>query len=298
MYRRTKHLFGKLLQRLYSLIITVKYRQSFKKINFSNKNHNKTAVIIHLFYLDNWPLFARKLANLKGHSFDIFITIPKQNTYFIKEIKKLYPNANIIVVPNHGRDVLPFIKVAKKLDEAGYESVLKFHSKKSTHREDGQEWLADMLNKLLPDSPIVMNDVYDKLKNKNTGVIGPEGVYYPLTINFPANGTHLTRIIKKLYGNQAAHEYLQVKRSEYGFFGGTMFWVRLNAVRGLLDFPVRSFEAEARQIDGTFSHALERLFTIVPEIDKKVNYEISDAGVVERSYRSTNIPDWSEDHLK
>lgn len=275
------------------------YKQIEKnQLKFMRSTNVTLAVVIHLFYVDNWPLFVRKLTNLNGYPFDMFITIPQQNIYFKKEILKAYPTANIIVVPNHGRDVLPFIKVAKKLYEAGYESVLKFHSKKSTHREDGQEWLDDMLNKLLPDRSRVMDDIYDKLQDKNTGILGPEGVYYPLTVNFPANGVHMTRIIKKLYDSRLAHKYLQLNRNQYGFFGGTMFWARLDAIKNLLVFPVRYFETEAGQIDGTLPHALERLFTVVPEIDMKTNYEINDKGVVKRPYMSTNIPDWSEDHLK
>ena len=265
---------------------------------FKRSDNTTLAVVIHLFYVDNWRLFVQKMTNLNKYQFDIFVTIPKENNYFKKEILNTYPKATIIVVPNRGRDVLPFIKIAEKLYKSGYESVLKFHSKKSTHREDGQEWLDDMLNKLLPDKPIVIDSIYKKLQDKNTGVLGPEGVYYPLTVNFPANGVHMTQIIKKLYNSNLAHDYLQLNRNQYGFFGGTMFWARLDAIKSLLDFPVRYFETEAGQIDGTFAHALERLFTVVPEINKKNNYEINDKGVVVRPYMSTNIPDWSEDHLK
>jgi len=275
------------------------YKKSLSEIEFvPNSKKLKLGVVIHLFYIESWNYFEKKLQALREVPFDLFITIPKQNVHFIDEIKKTYPNANIIVVPNRGRDVLPFIKVAKKLYEAGYEYILKFHSKKSTHRDDGQSWLEDMIEKLLPDDLSIIKSMHEKLQDKNTGIIGPKGVYYPLTVNFPANGAHMMYIIRKLYSNLEAQEYLQIKRSEYGFFGGTMFWARLDAIKDLLDFPVQYFEVETGQIDGTFAHALERLFAIVPEIDKKINYEVSDKGVIERPYKSTNIPQWSKDHLK
>jgi len=274
------------------------YKHIAKEWTFVRPKDTKLAVVIHLFYVDSWPLFLSKLANLGSFKFDIFITMPVSNAYFIKEIKKSYPKANVITVPNQGRDVLPFIQVAKELSESGYESVLKLHSKKSTHRDDGQEWLNDMLESLLPQSQDMIDDIINKLSNKETGVIGPEGVYYPLTVNFPANGKHMTKVIEKLYDNHLAYEYLQLKRADYGFFGGTMFWVRLDAIDNLLDFPVRCFETETGQVDGTFAHALERLFCVVVEIDKKNNYEITKKGVVNRPYRSINIPEWSDLYLK
>lgn len=275
------------------------YRDSLLKLG-SNRTiaRSKLAVIIHLYYVESWPYFVKKLHNLSHTTFDLVITIPKHNLYFTNEIKQHYPNASILVVPNHGRDVLPFIMVARKLYELGYKYILKFHSKKSTHRDDGQEWLEDMLDRLLPDNQVLINSIQNKLRKKNTGILGPEGVYYPLTINFPANGEHMTGIIKKLYSKKEAYQYLQTQRGEFGFFGGTMFWARLDAVKPLLSIPIYMFEKEAGQIDGTLAHALERLFTIIPEIDGKSNYEISKSYINTRPYASDNIPEWSKDHLK
>lgn len=276
------------------------YRDSISKLDDLSRNmaKSKLAVVIHLYYVESWKYFAKKLNNLNRITFDLVITIPKHNLYFVNEIKETYPNACILIVPNHGRDVLPFIMVARKLYGLGYEYVLKFHSKKSTHRDDGQEWLEDMLDKMLPGNQKLLNNIYNKLNDKTTGIIGPEGVYYPLTVNFPANGEHMTNIANKLYGKKETRRYLQTERSEYGFFGGTMFWARLDAIKMLLSVPIFMFEIEAGQIDGTFAHALERLLTVVPEVEGKLNYEISKDSVNIRPYASDNIPEWSKDHLK
>jgi lipopolysaccharide biosynthesis protein len=48
------------------------------------------------------------------------------------------------------------------------------------------------------------------------------------------------------------------------FISGSMFWARLPSLHPLLDASLSEydFETEAGQIDGTFAHAVERVFGI------------------------------------
>ncbi len=258
----------------------------------------KFAVVIHLYYVDNWPLFKHKLELLPDGAYDVFITIPEKNEYFGKEILQDFPDARIIKVPNRGRDVLPFIKVAQALQGLDYNTVLKFHSKKSTHRQDGQDWLESMLDQIIPEDPKALGRVLKAVGRQNFGVLGPADVYYPLTINFPANGKHMTKVMSEVFNRHTTELVLQQKRKEYGFFGGTMFWVNLDAIRPLLSYGVARFEAEAGQIDATFAHALERAFCVVPEVNGRDMYSSDGETVIKRPYESDNIPEWSEDHEK
>lgn len=255
------------------------------------------AVVVHVYYKENLPLFKRKLKNM-NRPYDLFITLPVDKVDYQDEIKNSFPEATVLIVPNRGRDVLPFIKTAQILNERGYVSVLKFHSKKSVHRNDGQDWLEGMLDCLLPDKKEVLTDIFNTLALPDTAMIGPGNVYYPLTINFPANGMHMTNIARRIYGRRKAYDYLQVHRKDFGFFGGTMFWVRLDAIESLFNSVSIDFELEAGQIDGTFAHALERMFCVVPEIEKRHIYEVLPNSLAERPYASSNIPSWSEDHDK
>lgn len=256
------------------------------------------AVVVHLFYSDNWPLFTRKIKLLPEGSYDLFITLPAHNEAFTDTIHQDFPDARIIKSPNRGRDVLPFIKVARVLQKLNYKVVLKFHSKKSTHRQDGQDWLESMLDQIIPDNQKVLQRILKTVAKDNFGVLGPADVYYPLTINFPANGEHMTRIITRLFDKDTAFNVLQKDRNKYGFFGGTMFWLNLEASDGLFDYSASQFEPEAGQIDATFAHALERMFCIVPEIRMRDIYESNGDQVRKRSYVSGRIPDWSKDHNK
>lgn len=278
------------------------YALSHKHLRESiSKNHESLAVVVHLFYVENWPLFSEKLQLLQhnGIAFDLFLTIPPENEPFMEEVAKLFPQRKYMVVPNRGRDILPFVKTVEILQESGYEYLLKFHSKKSTHWEGGQDWLTHTMNVLIPKKKELAAQLMATLQEKKTGIIGPAEYYFPLTINFPANGPHMTRVMTKLYDAEKAYEVLQVNRRSYGFFGGSMFWARLDAIQKLIaSSSIRHFETERGQIDATYAHALERLFCVVPEVDGKNIYELTEKTCKQRPSESKNIPEWSTDHDK
>jgi hypothetical protein len=72
------------------------------------------------------------------------------------------------VVPNRGRDVLPFLTVVGRIRELGqYEYLLKLHTKKSLHRKDGAKWLDELLSTLLPEDT---NLILERLNDEKTGV--------------------------------------------------------------------------------------------------------------------------------
>lgn len=275
------------------------YKESLNKTIITKDDSTEIAIIIHLYYTDSWPLFKKSLENLNGVKFDLFVTIPTSSISFQNTILKTFKNAYVFEVPNRGRDVLPFLAVGRAVEEAGYQYLLKIHSKKSLHRTDGSEWLEGMTSALLPADKTILKKLISTLSEDETGIIGPDAQYLPLSINFDANGVHMTNILTRLYGKATANSTLQENRSEYGFFAGTMFWARMDAIRPLFlaNFQSMDFEKEGGQIDGTFAHAVERVLSLMPEIEKKKMYEISKAGLKQITYRSDNIPDWSDVYI-
>jgi len=254
------------------------------------------AVVIHLFYFEHWKgVFQEKLDVLsKSAKFDLFITMPEANQKYIKIIKKDYPQANIFIVPNRGRDVLPFVMVLKELGKAEYKTVLKMHSKKSPHYTGGYDWLKSTVDNLVPKDKRALDDIIETTRSKQFGIAGPEEYYYPLEVNFHANGVSMAHIMKDAFNRKIARESLQLRRADYGYFGGTMFWASVDAIIGLAKYFQVDFEAEAGQIDGTFAHALERAFSLVPEVKKLNIYGIRDGKIKKIDYKTANFPDWFE----
>lgn len=264
------------------------------------KHGNKVdiACVIHLYYIESWEFLRDKLKQIKAFEYDLFISLPKHNIKFKEQILRDFPNAFVYETPNRGRDVLPFISIAEVLSMSGYSSVLKIHSKKSTHRTDGSDWFRDMVNSLIPKDTALQRNIINTLSHSNTGVIGPKNQYTSLTVNFEANGLHMTKIVSKVYSKNVAHQSLQVDRSQYGFFAGTMFWIKLDSVSPLLKLiNARKFETEAGQIDATYAHALERLLCVIPEIELKNIYELKDGSIELVEYNSGIVPDWSKVYI-
>ena len=258
----------------------------------------KIAVVVHLFYVENWPLFLRKLNLLPQDKFDLYVTMPDQNRYFVHTIKESFPSVRVVFSPNRGRDVLPFLKILKIILAERYAAILKFHSKKSTHWSGGQDWLETMLDEIIPEDKGTLTRIIKLAEEGDFGIIGPKSVYYPLSVNYPANSAHITKVLTDIYGDERASSVVSL-RSEYGFFGGTMFWIGTESLRKIARYDsAEFFEEESGQIDGTFAHAVERLLSIMPQIEGVPMYEVDGKRVSGRKSRTDNIPEWSEDHDK
>lgn len=266
--------------------------------NIQRSSSTKAAVILHLFYPDMWQTeFASKLSLLKRYNFDLYVTVPIGASVTITDtIHKDFPGAYIFEVPNRGRDVLPFLQVARQLKQAGYEYVLKLHSKKSPQRIDGQDWLRDMLHKLLPKNKEAIEAILKKLKQTSTGIIGPSGHYLALpvsTISQSVNRQNVYHVMSHAFSAEKAH-YIDHRWWDYGFFEGTMFWVRLSAIEPLLDIPIHSFEEEAGQTDGTLAHAVERALCLCPEVSGMKIFEVDTKNIRQIAYKTDVVPEWSD----
>jgi lipopolysaccharide biosynthesis protein len=269
--------------------------QKVKIIHVGKKaDSRRLAVVVHVFYPDMWPEFQQRLDSV-AVDYDLFITTTQGKENEVASQLSDAVSTTILTLPNKGRDILPFLSALKIVKASGYTKLLKLHTKKSPHRRDGGKWSVGMVESLLPEAAVV-NNVMQLLDDPLVGIIGPKGEYLQLSVNFEANGLHMSYIMRRLYGRKRTFEILQEKRLSYGFFAGSMFWARVDAFDELVEKKLHRsvyFEKESGQVDATFAHAVERVFSLMCEAEGKRMFEVSSGGVVEIRYETQNVPDWS-----
>ena len=266
------------------LIRNKKYQGVISSLNIKKSDDAKLAVIIHLYYPDRWTAIKKKLANINV-PFDLYVSVQaKDKNISLSKISKYHKMTNIVSFPNRGRDVLPFMLIVNKISDFNqYEYILKLHSKKSLHRKDGSEWLDSLLDQLIPAD---ISSILKTLKKADTGAIGPANHVVSLSKYMGANKDRIQTIIEPIAGLGLTKLMLNTP-SRYPFFGGTMFWCRIDFLLPLIKSGINpsDFNSETGQVDATTAHAIERIFgRILHRIGNKKMYVVKDAVV-------SNLPD-------
>lgn len=233
------------------------YRKLTQSFKFEKSSGTKLAVIVHLYYPDIWPFMKEKLSNINV-PFDVFVSVQnKDKDIALDRISKYHKATNIIALPNRGRDVLPFMSIVNKISKEGqYEYVLKIHGKKSLHRKDGSEWLDSLLTQLIPSD---VSGIIQTLEIEDTGVIGPSDHITSLSRYMGGNSVRIRDILESIVDKKTVKQILKTP-NKYPFFGGTMFWCRIDFLEPLLKSGITpaDFNSERGQVDATTAHAIER----------------------------------------
>ncbi|MDR6843201.1 glycoside hydrolase family 99-like domain-containing protein [Pseudoxanthomonas sacheonensis] len=187
----------------------------------------------------------------------------------------------LVITENRGRDILPFLRVAGKLLDEGTQIVLKLHTKRTTHRTDGGVWRRELVERLLGGTR--GREIFDAfLRQPDLGMVGAEGHIQLLAPYLGANSENLDYLSAKM-GVPVLDPDADL------FMPGSMFWIRLDALRPILDANLEEweFEQEAGQIDGTTAHALERMFCMSTRaVDLRVASAADLIGIAEPSSAS------------
>lgn len=229
----------------------------------------KIAVIVHVFYEKEWQYIAQKIQTaLPDTEYDLFITLPARSLSLEERIKENFAGVTIVHVPNRGRDILPFMHLMPRLRDLGYEYVLKLHTKRSTHRINGEAWFRELIDSLLPNTASV-EKIVKKLED-GTAIVGPRGHFVSLSTYLGSNQVALQNMLTQINGSEEAVAQIMQRLDEYGYFAGSMFWLNVQAIDQLIDlYPiVEDFESEKGQIDGTYAHAFERIISLIMQLNK------------------------------
>jgi lipopolysaccharide biosynthesis protein len=275
------------------------YERALRGFHPERSKEASGAVVVHVYYPAMWPVIRDRLELVPNGQCDLYVTTPKHNGEFTRQLASETPGARVLIAPNRGRDILPFLHVASALSRLGYEYVLKLHTKQSPHFDGGAVWFETLLTTLLPERADVRARLWDVLHQPSTAMVGPSDHYLALPVNYPANRHHILGILSEVAG-QAAATQVDLHQWDYGFFAGSMFWARFDAIRPLADryCSVRHFEAEDGQIDGTFAHALERVISLLPQLSGRALYAIDGQDLQRIGLGSGTVPQWSDLHQR
>lgn len=254
-------------------------RSNFTPWSIKSVKSAKIAVVVHLYYTDRWEYIKEKLSLLDPKVYDLFVSINEKDKDFKAQVTAFKETATVEVVPNRGRDILPFIHILPKLKESGYKAVLKLHSKKTLHRDNGKDWFEDLVDSLIPDEDNV-NKIVARITEKPE-LIGPSGHYISLRRFMGSNEGHLKTLLTRMNDGKVAKDILS--NAFNGYFAGSMFWANLEVLDPLLKLYMlpEDFESENGQIDGTMAHAIERVISLLLHVNetKVTLYESSRSGL-------------------
>ena len=213
-------------------------------------------VVVHAWYPDVLEEIADAL-NGSGIDWELVVTTSAAQAEAVRDVlSRCNMFSRIIIFENRGRDILPFLHVANQLLDSGHDVVLKLHTKRSPHRRDGDDWRKDLINKLASQHR-AKAVLFEFEKRPELGMVGPEGHVLSLSDHFGANARNIEYLVSRT-------GIAMPDASKDSFVSGSMFWVRLQALRPILDAHLGDldFEAENGQIDGTLAHAVERIVSL------------------------------------
>jgi len=232
------------------------------------------AVLLHLYYPDLWPEFFALIKALPAPR-DVYISLSEGREDVLGDIVRDLPEAVVVRHPNRGRDIAPRLALLRMARARGYAQVLFLHGKKSPHlrevehihipflqHKDGDRWRRELLADLLESAPRALAAF---AQQPRLGLIGPRGFW--LDLRGDANVPRLAAVAQRMG--------IAPDLARHGYFAGSMFWCRPQALDPLLALNLQTtdFDDESGQTDGTLAHAVERLFTLSAE---RAGFEVAD----------------------
>lgn len=244
-----------------------------KAIEFENR---KIAIVIHAYYFDVFSDILERIKCIYMPGLKLFITTHQTiKNQVVDAVRDLQLPYCIEVHDNRGRDVLPFIKISKRVLAEDFDIIVKVHTKKSLHRDDGAEWREKIYSQILSERFIKMAISAMSFDN-SIGIVSPTNQVVPMSHYWGSNADNVLKLAKRIGIEDNTVQSLS-------FVAGTMFITQKDIISKLLDngFSDNDFEDERGQLDGTLSHAIERFF---PVICKSIGRRIIELGEHKTNY--------------
>lgn len=211
------------------------------------------AIVVHLYYHSLWDEFS-EILQAQSFPFDLFVTLTYKGSKtdrLVARVRAEWPQALVVVLPNRGRDILPFVHLINAGLLEGYIAVCKIHSKKSPHRQDGNHWRQHLISGILSDEGTAT--LLSRFCNDpKAGIWVADGQHYDDPQWWGSNFDQICELLQTIE--------VPVDKKRLSFPAGSIYWLKpqiLELLRGL-QLTANSFDPEEGQTDGTLAHCLER----------------------------------------
>lgn len=265
------HAEGRLTKELPPLEETAQFTVGALRATNQTRPPADYAMVVHVYYHDLWPDFVAKLDTL-DIEFDLFVTVTDRgddSDTLITQIKRDFPNAYVVRMPNHGRDIFPFVHVINSGLLDPYKAVCKFHTKKSPHRQDGDKWRDHLINGILPGAGT--GDLVKRfLADRDAVFLVADGQFYNDTKWWGSNIQTTNHLLRRVE--------VRIDPDHLSFPAGSIYWVKpliLSMIKGL-QLCQDTFEPEYNQVDGTLAHAFERAIGYLAKAGGKTVRQVSE----------------------
>lgn len=225
------------------------FKTTSEKMNF--------ALIIHAFHLDVLDDLAIHVANFPKNA-DQYVTFPEDFSDAKRAaIKSAFPKATAVAVPNVGQDIGALLSLMDKISLSQYGFICKIHTKKGNKKP--REWRLALLRGVLGSQAQVKRTIELFQTDPNVKLAGSRQLY----LHGPSNLWSNAENIRGMFGDLIMD--FDYKSKDWGFFGGTCFWIRTDILIAIRD-QMRRIELKpaAYVDDGTPAHAAERMFGMLP----------------------------------
>lgn len=247
--------------------LNLNYILNANVVNCRDLSASKVAIIIHSFYEDQVDLLRNYVKRI-SEDIDVFITCSDENkilhlTNVIGNQRKI----KIVKVESRGRDLSALLVGCKKIVR-DYDYICFTHDKRTSGKIGtatvGQSFMYMIMENLIASDAYVRNVIHLFDNNKLLGLLAPPSPMHAWY--FSSIGNEWTMNFEMaMHLKENLHLNCHMSLEEPPFVLGSAFWFRREALAPLFEknFTYTDFPEEPLASDGTFSHALERLFPYV-----------------------------------
>lgn len=225
--------------------------------------------VVHCFYLDiAETLLLQIRSNVNPDTLILTTDNKSKGVYLAKFCSKQNISAKVLICPNRGRDIGPFL-IAAADDIRAHDLVLHMHTKKSLHDDRYKDWGQYLQGNLISDARAV-KDILRLLQYTGTGLVYSHHFKEVIGLrNWGYDFEHARVLAEQMNRSLSSDQLLDFPTS-------TMFYARTEILAPLLalNLSYTDFEEEKGQIDGTLAHAIERLLILLSEWARLKSYPV------------------------